>query len=236
MTEPAENAAEQKELAEAVYDRLIEEYGKRERRFGGEPLDMLINTILSANTNDVNSGRAFRELKERYGGNWDAVRHAPLDDIKDAIRVAGMYNQKAPNIVHTLEQVYADQGEYSLSCLKDMDVDEAMDYLTSLPGVGHKTASIVLLFRYGMATLPVDTHLQRIAQRVGIVKKKASPEVVKRTWESLLPPETYFALHVAQIKHGRQICHARKPKCDECVLQDLCDYYRKKGDWSDREE
>ncbi len=115
-----------------------------------DPLDMLIGTMLSANTNDVNSGRAFRELQERYGGNWDAVRHAPLDDVKDAIRVAGMYNQKAPNIVQYADSEYeADRGEYSLDFLEDMDVDEAMDYLTALPGVGHKTASIVLLFRLG---------------------------------------------------------------------------------------
>ena len=92
------------ELAKAVYDRLAAEYGVRERTSTSDPLDMLIGTMLSANTNDVNSGRAFRELQERYGGNWDAVRHAPLDDVKDAIRVAGMYNQKAPNIVETLER------------------------------------------------------------------------------------------------------------------------------------
>lgn len=222
-------------LAESVFARLVDAYGWQERTSEADPLDMLVGTMLSANTNDVNSGRAFRELQERYGGNWDAVRHAPLDDIKDAIRVAGMYNQKAPNIVRTLTIVHEERGEYSLDHLVEMDVDEAMSYLTRLPGVGHKTASIVLLFRYGMGTLPVDTHLQRIAQRLGISGASASPEKVKATWEALLPDDVYYTLHVDLIRHGRQICHARGPKCEECTLQDLCDYVLRRGDWQDRE-
>lgn len=223
----------QRSHAQAVYEQLVATYGEQERSVTDDPLDMLINVMLSANTNDVNSGRAFRELMERYGRNWDAVRHAPLDDIKDAIRVAGMYNQKAPNIVHTLERVQADQGEYSLECLADMEVDDAMAYLTSLPGVGHKSASIVLLFRYGMATLPVDTHLQRIAQRLGITGSNASPEKVKQAWEACMPGETYYTLHVDLIQHGREICQARKPKCDLCTLRELCDYFLQRGDWAE---
>ena len=100
-----------------------------------------------------------------------------------------------------------------------MDVDEAMDYLTALPGVGHKTASIVLLFRFGKGTFPVDTHVQRMSQRLGITGARAATEKVKRTWEELLPAETYFTLHVNLISHGRTICSARKPTCDECALQ-----------------
>lgn len=226
--------SELQERAEAVYDRLLEEYGDRERRSTADPLEMLIGTILSANTNDVNSGRAFRELKERYGGNWDAVRHAPLDDIKDAIRVAGMYNQKAPNIVKTLERIHDDQGEYSLAFLEEMDVDEAMSYLTDLPGVGHKTASIVLLFRFGKETFPVDTHVQRVSQRLGITSSKASAQKVKNAWEEFMPPETFFTLHLNLIRHGREICVARGPKCEQCVLETLCDYGQRLGDWSDR--
>ena len=230
---PAQNAPARKspEYAQAVFEALTDEYGVQQRTFDADPLEMLIGTILSANTNDVNSGRAFRELKERYGGNWDAVRHAPLEDIKDAIRVAGMYNQKAPNIVNTLALIYDDRGAYSLDFLEEMDVTEAMAYLTALPGVGHKTASIVLLFRYGKATFPVDTHVQRISQRLGIVSARASAERVKHAWESLLPDETFFTMHVNLIQHGRTICHARKPKCDSCVLFELCDYAQQRGDW-----
>lgn len=220
------------ERAEAIYQRLVDEYGERDRDISSDPLDMLIGTMLSANTNDVNSGRAFRELQERYGGSWDAVRHAPLDDIKDAIRVAGMYNQKAPNIVATLEMIEADCGEYRLGFLEEMDVDDAMAYLMELPGVGHKTASIVLLFRFGMATFPVDTHVQRISQRLGVTQAKASAEKVKQAWEELLPPETFFSLHVDLIRHGRNVCTARKPKCESCVLNDLCDFAQARGDWA----
>jgi endonuclease III len=220
------------EFAQNVYERLVDEYGERERKHTTDPLDMLVGTILSANTNDVNSGRAFRELQERYGGNWDAVRHAPLDDIKDAIRVAGMYNQKAPNIVKTLELIEEDRGEYSLDFLSGMEVDEAMEYLLNLPGVGHKTASILLLFRFGMAAFPVDTHVQRVSQRLGITSSSASAEKVKRAWEDLMPAENYYTLHVDLIRHGRTVCTARKPKCDECLLQDICDFAQEQGDWT----
>ena len=224
-------ATQPPEYAQAVFEALIDEYGIQQRTFDADPLDMLIGTILSANTNDVNSGRAFRELKERYGGNWGAVRYAPLEDIKQAIRVAGMYNQKAPNIVNTLTRIYDGRGEYSLDFLEEMDVTDAMTYLTALPGVGHKTASIVLLFRYGKATFPVDTHVQRISQRLGVVPSRASAEQVKRAWESLLPDETFFTLHVNLIQHGRTICHARKPKCDRCVLFELCDFAQQRAEW-----
>ena len=217
-----------------VYARLAQAYGEQERRHEADPLDMLIGTMLSANTNDVNSGRAFRELQEHFDGDWDAVCNAPLDEVKDAIRVAGMYNQKAPNIVNTLRQIRADQGEYSLDVVAEMDVEEAVAYLTSLPGVGHKTASIVLLFRFGMGTFPVDTHVQRISQRLGISDVAASPKKVKDTWEALLPAETYYTLHVNLIRHGRQVCHARGPKCEPCVVQDMCDYYQQRGDWREQ--
>lgn len=218
--------------ADAVIRRIVDAYGEAARDISSDPLDMLIGTMLSANTNDVNSGRAFRELQERYGGNWDAVRHAPLDDIKDAIRVAGMYNQKAPNIVATLARIKEDRGDYTLGFLEEMDVTEAMTYLTAMPGVGHKTASIVLLFRYGMATFPVDTHVQRISQRLGITDSTASAEKVKRAWEGLVSPETFFTLHVDLIQHGRTVCTARRPHCEKCVLNDLCDFAQARGDWA----
>lgn len=226
---------EQRERAWTIYNRLIERFGRPEFDGCGEPVDELIATILSANTNDANSGRAFDQLKARFGDDWDAVRLAPLEAIKEAIRPAGMYNQKAPAIVNTLERIKADRGNYDLSHLATMDAAAALAYLTRLPGVGHKTASIVILFCFNGATFPVDTHIQRISQRLGISSRKASPAAVKANWESLLPPETFYALHINLIRHGRRICQALNPRCDSCPLQSECDFFRGAGAWRQNE-
>ncbi len=222
---------EKQTKAQQIYVRL--------KAFFGEPtwipcpdvVDELIATILSANTNDTNSGRAFAQLKARFGENWDAVRHAPLDEIKEAIRPAGMQQQKARHLVATLEKLKHDQGEYTLAHLADLPVREAFAYLTTLPGVGHKTASIVLLFCFNRGAFPVDTHIQRISQRLGIGPRRATPEKLKATWENLLPPETFYTLHINLIQHGRTICDARSPKCELCPLQSLCDYGNGVGEW-----
>lgn len=219
--------------AERIFALLMEEYGEPAWRPARSGFEQLIHTILSANTNDRNSGRAFRTLKERFDGDWDAVRTAPLEEIKDAIRVAGMYNQKAPHIVETLEMLQREEGAYSLEHIQALDVEEAQAYLQRFPGVGHKTASIVLLFSYGMGAFPVDTHIQRQSQRLGISGRRASAEKIKRIWEAALPPETYFALHVHLIRHGRGVCQARTPQCGRCVLQAECDYFQERGEWAE---
>jgi len=218
--------------AQAIYTRLLEAYGEPRWTFGDDAVDTLVGTILSANTNDVNSGRAFRQLKERFGNSWDAVCAAPLDEIKEAIRPAGMYHQKAPHLVQALQQIRQDQGDYSLEHLAQLPEDEALAYLTRLPGVGHKTASIVLLFCFNMAAFPVDTHVQRITQRLGVSDRRASPDKIKGIWESLMPPSTYYALHLNLIRHGRETCLARSPRCEVCPLQELCDYYQGAGEWA----
>ena len=217
--------------AEFVFERLNEFFGKPLWRGGEEPVDELIWTILSANTNDVNSGRAFRQLKATFGDDWEAVRTAPLDQIKQAIRTAGMYNQKAPRIVETLTRIKEMEGDYKLDHLAAMEVPEALAYLTALPGVGHKTASIVLLFCFNRGSFPVDTHIQRISQRLGISGRRDSPEKIKGIWERLLPAESYYPLHLNLIRHGREICGALRPKCEICPLQQICDYYNRSGEW-----
>lgn len=224
---------EKQAKAQAIYLRL--------NRFFGEPIwapcpdavDELIATILSANTNDINSGRAFAQLKARFGDDWDAVRLAPLDEIKAAIRPAGMYHQKAAHLVATLEQLKREQGDYTLAHLATLPVQEALAYLTRLPGVGHKTASIVLLFCFNLGAFPVDTHIQRISQRLGVEHRRASPEKIKASWEALLPPSSFYALHLNLIRHGRQICLARLPKCALCPLQTVCDYFNNTGEWQE---
>lgn len=222
------------EKARVIFDTLVEHFGEPIFQGCDDPVDELIATILSANTNDANSGRAFEQLKARFGDDWDAVRTAPLDAVKEAIRPAGMYNQKAPAIVATLERIKADCGAYDLSHLAQASADEALAYLTSLPGVGHKTASIVILFCFNGAAFPVDTHIQRISQRIGISGRRASPEKIKRVWELLLSPPMFFPLHINLIRHGRRICQALTPRCDQCPLQSICDYYQQSGEWSGR--
>lgn len=221
--------------AQRVYDLLAERFGEPTWRADPNPeqtvIDELIHTILSANTNDVNSGRAFDQLKAQFGDDWDTVRLAPLDAIKAAIRPAGMYNQKAPNIVATLERIKLEQGTYDLRFLAELPIAEAIAYLTTLPGVGHKTASIVMLFCFNRGAFPVDTHIQRISQRVGLGSRRAGPEAFKKIWEAAMPPHTYYALHLNLIQHGRTICDARAPQCDLCPLQSICDYYNSDGEW-----
>ena len=212
------------EKAAAIHARLTAAYGTPDWRPVFEPVDELILTILSANTNDRNSLAAFQTLKAQFAGDWDAVRCAPLAEVKAAIRVAGMYNQKAPHIVESLEKLRREVGAYSLAHLAAMPVEEALAYLQSFPGVGHKTASIVLLFCFGKPTFPVDTHVQRQSQRLGISRATAAPLEVKREWERLLPDADYYSLHLNLIRHGREVCDARAPRCTECVLRSLCDY------------
>ncbi|MCC6453436.1 MAG: endonuclease III [Caldilineaceae bacterium] len=219
--------------AATIYAGLNEFYGQPQWQGGEDPVDELIWTILSANTNDTNSGRAFRQLKATFGDDWETVRNAPLEAIKEAIRPAGMYNQKAQNIVATLTRIKELEGEYTLDHLATMTVPDALAYLTALPGVGHKTASIVLLFSFNRGAFPVDTHVQRISQRLGISGRRDSPEKIKGIWERLLPPETYYALHLNLIRHGREICIARNPKCEICPLQRVCDYYSRAGEWAE---
>jgi endonuclease III len=210
------------EYAEAVYRSLVECFGEPRFVTGEDPVDMLVGTILSANTNDSNSGRAFDRLKAFSGGDWERVRTAPLDLIKELIRPAGMYNQKAPHVVATLERIRADFGEYRLDHLATAPLADAMQWLTSLPGVGHKTASIVMLFCFNRAAFPVDTHIQRITQRLGMASARASAEQIKRLWESAIEPGAFYGLHLNLIRLGREICRAQRPLCEVCPLQPLC--------------
>jgi endonuclease-3 len=230
--EGAMGRVEKIQKALAIYQSLNNFYGQPAWQGRNDPVDELILTILSANTNDINSGRAFAQLKAAFGEAWDNVRTAPLEAIKTAIRPAGMYHQKAPHIVATLEKLHQAPHGYNLDHLATMPVTDALAYLMTFPGVGHKTASIVLLFCFNRGAFPVDTHVQRISQRLGVSGKNASTIQIKTLWETLLPPESYFALHVNLIQHGRRICLARSPHCMDCPLQSLCDYHNHTNQWA----
>jgi endonuclease-3 len=207
--------------AEIVYGLLGAEYGAPDWRPSYAPMDELILTILSANTSDVNSGRAFAQLKATYP-TWEAVMNAPLDELTEVIRPGGLAPTKAPRLQAALRRILAERGEFDLSFLADLPPEKGIQWLTQFDGVGHKTASIVLLFCFDKPAFPVDTHVQRVSQRLGFAGAKDDPAKIKAIWEALVPGDWFYALHLNLIRHGRQVCHARNPECEACVLRSEC--------------
>ena len=185
-------------------------------------LDGLIGTILSQHTSDLNSERALQSLKARFTC-WAEVRDAPLEQVIDAIRRGGLAEVKAPRIQQVLT-IVLEQGW--LDHLDEMPLAAAKQRLTSLPGVGPKTAACVLLFSCGRPALPVDTHVYRVASRLGLISPNTSAEAAHDQLERQLAPDEVYSFHVNMIRLGREICHARNPECERCPLADVCVYYR----------
>jgi endonuclease-3 len=212
------------ELATTIHERLLEHYGEPEWRNPLPPVDELVSTILSQNTNDTNRDRAFDALRERFP-SWDAVRDADEQQVIDAIRPAGLANQKGPRIQNALQRITQERGSLELDFLADIPVDQAIDWLMRFKGVGPKTAAIVMLFSLDQPAFPVDTHIYRVTGRLGLRPEGMSAEQAHAHLANLFPPETYYPVHLNLIRLGREICKARKPDCPECPLQDLCQYY-----------
>ncbi|MGN6031521.1 MAG: endonuclease III domain-containing protein [Thermomicrobiales bacterium] len=210
----------------SIADDLDTEYGPFVLHPDREPLDQLIATILSQHTSDVNTARSWASLRERFP-TWDAVIAANAEEVADAIRMGGLANQKAPRIQGVLEEIRERTGSFDLGFLAGMPLGEAKAWLTSLHGVGPKTAACVLLFALGRPAQPVDTHVHRLALRIGLVPPKTTPERCENILEDLLGdnPQTTYAAHKGLIAHGRAICLARAPRCPNCILKDRCDYY-----------
>jgi endonuclease-3 len=206
-----------------VHERLVEACGPRVWRSHAAPLDELIATVLSQHTSDVNSARAFQSLRRAFP-TWDHVLAAGVDEIAAAIRVGGLAGVKAPRIKACLAGLAERYGVLSLDFLADLSIAEARSILEAIPGVGPKTAACVLLFSLGRPALPVDTHVHRVSERLGLVPPGASPEQVERQLEAQLPPKAYYAFHVNLIAHGRRTCRTQRPRCEACPLSDLCDY------------
>ena len=215
------------ETAEAlrIHELLLSEYGDHPWR-PRDPVATLVTTILSQNTNDVNRDRAFERLRERFT-TWDEVRDAPLGELVEAVRPAGLAPTKAPRIQGALRRITegrGERGEIGLGFLDEMGLGEAREWLLSIPGVGPKTAAIVLLFALGKPAFPVDTHVHRLARRLGLIPPKTSREKAHQLLEQLAPPEIYYSFHLNLIAHGRAVCHARNPECARCILQNECDF------------
>ncbi len=208
-----------------VHAALLAEYGQPLWRNPLPALDELVSTILSQNTNDINRDRAFEALRARFP-SWEAVRDAPEAGVIAAIRPAGLANQKGPRIQQVLRAITAERGALDLAFLREMPVDQARTWLTHFKGVGPKTAAIVLLFSLGRPAFPVDTHVHRVTGRLGLRPEKLSADDSHAYFEGLLPPESYYAAHLNLIRHGREVCHARRPECGRCVLRRLCAYYK----------
>jgi endonuclease III len=211
-------------LASTVHQRLIDFYGYPEWRNPLPPMDELISTILSQNTNDNNRDRAYQALQNRFP-TWEAVRDAPAQQVIEAIRPAGLANQKGPRIQAILREISVERGDLDLSFLGDMDLDAARAWLVKFNGVGPKTAAIVLLFSLGKAAFPVDTHIYRVSGRLGLRPPKINVEQAHQYLERIFPPETYYAVHLNIIRLGREICQARRPNCPVCPLNDICGFY-----------
>ncbi|HHX42778.1 MAG TPA: endonuclease III [Chloroflexi bacterium] len=209
--------------AHDVHRRLLAHYGEPARQERRDPLTELVVTILSQNTADVNRDRAYRSLRARFA-SWEEVRAAPVAALEDAIRVAGLANTKAPRIHRILEDLHRERGSLDLDFLAEMSTEEAREYLLALHGVGPKTAACVLLFSLHKPALPVDTHVQRVSLRLGLVPPRTPPERTERLLEAALPPETYYAFHLNMIRHGRTLCTAARPRCSECPLLPICAY------------
>jgi endonuclease-3 len=206
-----------------VHELLAAHYGERVWRGREDPLDELILTILSQNTSDTNSGRAYRELRRRFP-SWEAVLAAPTEAVYEAIRPAGLGNIKAPRIQQALRSIRERTGALSLDHLDAMPLDEAREWLLSLDGIGPKTAACVLMFALGMPALPVDTHVHRVSLRLGLIASRVGADLAHGLLEAALPPEAVYSFHLNMIQHGRLVCHARRPACERCPLVRVCDY------------
>jgi endonuclease-3 len=206
----------------AIRDRLRELYGRPRSRPHGQPIDELVRTILSQNTSDANRDRAYQRLVERFP-SWEAVRYAPLEELEDAIRPGGLSRQKAPRIKAILESL---GDELDLDWLETAPREEAMAYLTSLPGVGRKTAACVLIFTWGIPEIPVDVHVHRVGGRLGLFRENAGFAEAHDEMLAVTDPDDAYELHMNLIRHGREVCRP-KPRCEQCGLARMCPWYRR---------
>ncbi len=212
---------------ERIHNLLASEYGLPPLKGDRDPLSELMATILSQNTSDLNSHRAFKNLKRRYP-TWQDVHLASRGEIAEAIKVGGLFKQKAKRIKSILQEIYQQEGRLDLSFLRGMDANAAKSYLLRFRGVGPKTAACVLLFSLRKPSMPVDTHILRVSKRIGLVPRRANVGHAQSILGGITPPQLIYSLHLNLIKHGRRFCKARAPLCGGCILRPECDYPQKR--------
>lgn len=205
-------------------ETLIRLYGVRRPKARGKPFEVLIQTILSQNTNDLNSGRAFEALRREVGISPESLRSLDTKAIADAIRVGGLHNTKAPRIREVAEGVMA-RYPAGLDFLSSLDDEGVREALSGFRGVGPKTVDIVLDFALGRDVVPVDTHVNRVSKRMGYVPPRASYEEVRSALEVAIPRGRRLQGHIALILHGRRVCKAQRPLCGSCPVSSTCRYF-----------
>ncbi len=203
-----------------------------EKRYGipfsdgfSEPLDELVFTILSQNTNDINRDRAWKKLKDNFP-DWESVLNITQKKLKSVIRVAGLAEEKSKNILSILKKLKKENKKLSLKFLKDYDTEKARNFLLSFKGVGPKTAACVLLFSLKKPAFPVDTHIFRVTKRLGLIGNKITIEKAHKIMEAMVPSQKYHSFHINLIRHGRLICHPRAPECTICVINRYCKFFK----------
>ena len=212
-------------FAVQVLKRLSSFYGIPQWTNSISPINQLVSTILSQNTNDKNRDRAFEALIKCFP-TWIAVRDAEEKEVINVIRSAGLANQKGPRIQNILRQITEQRGELNLDFLADIPVEEARQWLMDFKGIGPKTAAIILLFSFGKPAFPVDTHVFRVSKRLRLIPASMTVEQAHLYLEGLFPVDAYYPAHMNLIRLGREICHARTPDCPLCPLNELCNCYQ----------
>ncbi len=207
-----------------ILELLRAEYGIPLWQPRSDPLSVLVQTILSQSTSDTNSTSAFTSLVSSFG-TWENVADADIGTIEHTIRHGGLGRVKAVRVKQALQEIKRKRGLLELDFLSQLDLFEARDWLGQLPGVGMKTASCVLLFSLGMPALPVDTHVLRIARRLGLINSRTSLEKAHQLLGELVPEQEVYQFHVLLIEHGRKVCRAQRPLCHDCVLKEICPGY-----------
>jgi len=228
LYEPAERLRLRAKLVR-VEEKLDAAYGVQVWRADAHSTDLvgaLVATVLSQNTSDLNSGRAYASLKKAFPGGWDKVRTAPVTAVAEAIRSGGMANMKAPRIQAILQDIYDSIGHTSLDHIREWDDAKTLVYLRGFHGVGAKTAACILMFNLGRPVLAVDTHVHRVSKRLGLIPAKASADAAHDLLPELLGEGQAYSVHVHFIEHGRRICHSQRPECGVCPLQADCDFYQ----------